>query len=157
MHFNILRGNWIVKVLQHPFNLVKNSSTVLRLNYHQMGLGGDNSWGARPHPEFTLYSNNTYTYQFRLLPVTNLPQAMDMSKVSFSELSTVTVPNLIGANQSVTDSIIIANGLSVGNKTKSSECNNSDRLCYKSDAGSRGRKLSKGTAVNLVISTGSDR
>ena len=84
---------------KHPYDLVKNSSTVLRLNYHQMGLGGDNSWGARPHPEFTLYSNKVYTYQFRLLPVPNLQQAMDLSKVSFSELSTVTVPHLIGSHQ----------------------------------------------------------
>jgi beta-galactosidase len=80
-------------IRKHPFDLVKNISTVLRLNYHQMGVGGDNSWGARTHPEFTLYSNKIYAYRFRLLPVTNLQQAMDLSKVSFSELSIVTVPN----------------------------------------------------------------
>jgi beta-galactosidase len=143
------------KGLQHPFNLVKNSFPVLRLNYHQMGLGGDNSWGALPHPEFTLYSNNTYSYQYRLLPITNLPQAMDMSKVSFSELSTVTVPSLIGANQSVTDSIIIANGLTVGNKTKSSSAT-IPKDCVISQMPEAGAKAIKGTAVNIVLSTGPD-
>jgi hypothetical protein len=143
------------KGTQHPFNLVKNTSTVLRLNYHQMGLGGDNSWGARPHPEFTLYSNKTYTYQYRILPVTKVQQAMDMSRVSYSELSTVTVPSLIGANQSVTDSIIIANGLTVGNKTKSSSATIPVDYVI-SQIPEAGTKVIKGTAVNLVVSTGTD-
>jgi beta-galactosidase len=143
------------KGTQHPFNLVKNSSTVLRLNYHQMGLGGDNSWGARPHPEFTLYSNKTYTYQYRIVPVTSVQQAMNMSRVSYSELSTVTVPSLIGANQSVTDSIIIANGLIVGNKTKSTSSTIPvDHII--SQIPEAGTKVIKGTAVNLVVSTGTD-
>jgi len=143
------------KGTQHPFNLVKNSSTVLRLNYHQMGLGGDNSWGARPHPEFTLYSNNTYTYQFRIVPVSSSQQVMDASKVSFSELSTITDPNLIGANQAVTDSIIIANGLSVGNKTKASSATIPKDYVI-SQMPEAGAKAINGTAVNIVISTGSD-
>lgn len=143
------------KGTQHPFNLVKNTSTVLRLNYHQMGLGGDNSWGARPHPEFTLYSNKTYTYQYRIVPVTSVQQAMDMSRVSFSELSTVIVPSLIGANQSVTDSIIIANGLTVGNKTKSTSATIPVDYVI-SQIPEAGTKVIKGTAVNLVVSTGTD-
>jgi len=143
------------KGTQHPFNLVKNSSTVLRLNYHQMGLGGDNSWGARPHPEFTLYSNKAYTYQFRLLPITNVQQAMDMSKVSFSELSTVIVPNLIGSLQSVTDSILITYGLSIGNATRMmSTTIPIDHVI--SQMPEAGAKVPVGTAVNLVISSGKE-
>ena len=62
---------------------MKNSFTVLRLNYHQMGLGGQNSWGAKPRPEFTLYPNQVYTYRFRILPITNSQKAMDLSKFFF--------------------------------------------------------------------------
>jgi beta-galactosidase len=158
IEFNALRYTpWELdsKGTQHPFNLVKNSSTVLRLNYHQMGLGGDNSWGARPHPEFTLYSNKVYTYQFRLLPVTNLQQAMDMSKVSFSELSTVAVPNLIGSHLSVTDSILIACGLSMGSTTRmfSTTIPIDHVISQMPDAGV---KVPVGTAVNLVVSSGKD-
>ena len=143
------------KGTQHPFNLVKNSSTVLRLNYHQMGLGGDNSWGARPHPEFTLYANKVYTYQFRLLPVTNVQQAMDMSKVSFSELSTVTVPNLIGSHFSVTDSVLIADGLSPGSTTRMfSATIPLDHVI--SQMPEAGVKVLVGTAVNLVVSSGKE-
>lgn len=152
--FNALQYTpWELESKKHPYELVKNSSVVLRLNYHQMGVGGDNSWGARPHPEFTLYSNKAYTYQFRLLPVTSLQQAMDLSKVSFSELSTVTVPNLIGSHQSVTDSILISYGLSVGNITKTlSTTIPADHVI--SQMPEAGAKVPMGTAVNLVISTG---
>jgi beta-galactosidase len=138
---------------KHPYELVKNSSIVFRVSHHQMGMGGDDSWGARPHPEFTLSSNKTYTYQYRLLPVTSLQQAMDISKISFSELSTVTVPNLIGSHQSVTDSIILANGLSIGNKTKSlSTTIPKDQII--SQIPEAGTQALKGTAVNLVVSLG---
>jgi beta-galactosidase len=33
-----------------------------------MGVGGDNSWGARTHPEYTL-PDQPYRYQFRLIPL----------------------------------------------------------------------------------------
>jgi len=33
-----------------------------------MGGGGDNSWGARTHPEYRL-SDSAYSYTFRMVPV----------------------------------------------------------------------------------------
>ncbi len=39
----------------------------LNIDYRQMGVGGDNSWGARPHPEYTLDLKD-YSYSFRLVP-----------------------------------------------------------------------------------------
>ena len=40
----------------------------LNLDYRQMGVGGDNSWGARTHKEYTL-PDQPYRYQFRLSPI----------------------------------------------------------------------------------------
>ncbi len=40
---------------------------LLNLDWRQMGVGGDNSWGARPHEEYTL-EPRPYTYRFRLRP-----------------------------------------------------------------------------------------
>lgn len=60
---------WDLDSVDHPYKLTRNDDITLRLNYHQMGVGGDNSWGARPHPEFTLYANKTYSYSYRLLPI----------------------------------------------------------------------------------------
>lgn len=55
--------------VSHPYKLTKRDEITLRLNYKQMGLGGDNSWGARPHPEFTLDADQPYSYSYKLSPV----------------------------------------------------------------------------------------
>jgi beta-galactosidase len=31
-----------------------------------MGVGGDDSWGAKTHPEYTLYANRNYAFSFVL-------------------------------------------------------------------------------------------
>jgi len=48
----------------HQHLLPASNKTVVRVNYKQMGVGGDDSWGARPHPEYTLFANRTYAYAF---------------------------------------------------------------------------------------------
>jgi beta-galactosidase len=52
---------------RHWTDMPKRDIVMLNLDYRQMGVGGDNSWGARPHPEFTLTSQ-AYSYSFRLRP-----------------------------------------------------------------------------------------
>ncbi|MFC4306816.1 glycoside hydrolase family 2 TIM barrel-domain containing protein [Cohnella boryungensis] len=48
----------------HQHLLPEPSKTVVRVNYRQMGVGGDDSWGALVHPEYTLLANRTYSYSF---------------------------------------------------------------------------------------------
>jgi beta-galactosidase len=55
----------------HPYELERDSAIVLRVNHRQMGVGGDNSWGARPHAEYRLPSLETYTYRYRLIPLSD--------------------------------------------------------------------------------------
>lgn len=50
----------------HVYKLPQSGKTVLRINYRQMGVGGDDSWGAKTHPEYTLFANRTYAYRFSL-------------------------------------------------------------------------------------------
>ncbi|WP_058302275.1 glycoside hydrolase family 2 TIM barrel-domain containing protein [Gorillibacterium timonense] len=50
----------------HAYKLPVSSRTVVRVNDKQMGVGGDDSWGARTHPEFTLHANRTYVYEYTL-------------------------------------------------------------------------------------------
>lgn len=50
----------------HPYELPKRKEVFIHINYKQMGVGGDDSWGAKTHPDFTLYANRTYTYSFRI-------------------------------------------------------------------------------------------
>ncbi|MGC8612316.1 MAG: glycoside hydrolase family 2 TIM barrel-domain containing protein [Athalassotoga sp.] len=54
---------------KHPFELPERKEIFLHINYAQMGVGGDNSWGAKTHPDFTLYANRTYLYTFKFKPV----------------------------------------------------------------------------------------
>jgi beta-galactosidase len=51
----------------HPCELTRREEITLNLDYKQMGVGGDNSWGARTHPEYRLPSGN-YSYSIRLRP-----------------------------------------------------------------------------------------
>ncbi|MCI0489008.1 MAG: beta-galactosidase small subunit, partial [Blastocatellia bacterium] len=54
---------------KHPFEIVRSDDITVNLDYRQMGVGGDNSWGAQPHPEYRLPARE-YQYKFRLEPVT---------------------------------------------------------------------------------------
>jgi beta-galactosidase len=57
------------KAQRHPNELVPRDLVTLNLDYKQMGVGGDNSWGAQPHREYSL-PVQVYSYSFRLCPVT---------------------------------------------------------------------------------------
>ncbi|KGE19535.1 glycoside hydrolase family 2 TIM barrel-domain containing protein [Paenibacillus wynnii] len=50
----------------HIYKLPASNKTVVRVNYKQMGVGGDNSWGATTHPEFTLPADQTYGFRFTI-------------------------------------------------------------------------------------------
>jgi len=52
---------------KHIHELPRRDLVTVNLDYKQMGVGGDDSWGARPHPEYTLPAK-TYRYSFRLTP-----------------------------------------------------------------------------------------
>ena len=41
-------------------DLEKTENIVWRILYHQTGVGGDNTWGARPHAQYLLNGNTTY-------------------------------------------------------------------------------------------------
>jgi beta-galactosidase len=52
----------------HVNELPLGPNITVNLDYRQMGVGGDNSWGARTHKEYMLYSQ-PYCYRFRLTPL----------------------------------------------------------------------------------------
>jgi beta-galactosidase len=52
----------------HNYEVPHRDNVYLNLDWRQMGVGGDNSWGARTHPEFTLPGNQKYAYTFCLRP-----------------------------------------------------------------------------------------
>ena len=52
-----------------PWELKRNKDIVLRVDLHQMGLGGINSWGAEPLDAYRLFSRAEYSHKFRLAPI----------------------------------------------------------------------------------------
>ncbi|WP_305768405.1 glycoside hydrolase family 2 TIM barrel-domain containing protein [Candidatus Epulonipiscium viviparus] len=51
---------------QHHFKLPAVYDTFLRINHRQMGVGGDNSWGALVHEEYTIPSDEDIKYSFKI-------------------------------------------------------------------------------------------
>ncbi|MEV6119383.1 glycoside hydrolase family 2 TIM barrel-domain containing protein [Streptomyces sp. NPDC052077] len=65
---------------RHDYQLTPREEVVLRLNHRQMGVGGDDSWGAHTHDEFKLPADRDYSYTYRLRPVTDVAGATAASR-----------------------------------------------------------------------------
>ena len=67
----------------HSYLLPESDSVIWRLNYKQMGLGGDNSWGAKPLDKYQIPANQTYSYTYTLKPIStsDVDASMEESKV----------------------------------------------------------------------------
>ena len=52
---------------KHPNEIQKSEDITVNIDYRQMGVGGDDSWGAWPHEEFMLPPGD-YSYSFTLTP-----------------------------------------------------------------------------------------
>jgi beta-galactosidase len=54
----------------HSYKLARQPYVILNIDHRQMGVGGDNSWGARPRDWCTLWSQ-PYTYTYLLKPLSS--------------------------------------------------------------------------------------
>lgn len=61
---------------KHIYEPLNRGIITLNLDYKQMGVGGDNSWGALPHPQYRLPPKE-YNYRFRLTPVPADTESLD--------------------------------------------------------------------------------
>ncbi|WP_246072832.1 glycoside hydrolase family 2 TIM barrel-domain containing protein [Paenibacillus dokdonensis] len=53
-----------IEASDHAYKLPSSDKTIIRIMFKQMGVGGDDSWGAKPHPEHRLYANREYHFAF---------------------------------------------------------------------------------------------
>ena len=57
-----------IKKAEHPFEIPDRDYITVNIDYKQMGVGGDDSWGARTHPEYTMPAKE-YDYSFVMEPL----------------------------------------------------------------------------------------
>jgi beta-galactosidase len=65
---------------RHPVDLVERDFVELNVDLKQMGVGGDDSWGARPHPQYTLPAQD-YSFRFRLRPLSPGDDPMNLARL----------------------------------------------------------------------------
>ncbi len=51
---------------QHGSEIPQRNFTTLNIDHGQMGVGGDNSWGAKPHDQYLLFPDKVYSFRFKL-------------------------------------------------------------------------------------------
>jgi beta-galactosidase len=69
----------------HTIDLKEHDFVELNVDLKQMGVGGDDSWGARPHAQYILPAQN-YSFNFRLRPLSPDEDPMKLSKQIFHSL-----------------------------------------------------------------------
>jgi len=57
-----------VEQAAHPYELPRRGFNTVFVDYKLHGVGGDNSWGARTHPQYTLPGEQPYSLTFTLSP-----------------------------------------------------------------------------------------
>ncbi|PHS04845.1 MAG: hypothetical protein COA88_13175, partial [Kordia sp.] len=56
---------------KHGADIKLGETIQWNIDYLQMGIGGDTSWGRLVHPEYTIPANKKYSYSFTIKPKTN--------------------------------------------------------------------------------------
>ena len=72
-----------------PWDLKRDNDITLRVDLHQMGLGGINSWGAKPLDQYSLFPKQSYSHKFRISPIRGkLEDPTELANLGFKNLQT---------------------------------------------------------------------
>jgi len=66
----------------HTVDVKPHDFINLNIDLGQMGVGGDDSWGARIHPQYRLLENS-YEYSFRIRPIVREDDVLKLAKQRF--------------------------------------------------------------------------
>lgn len=71
----------IVPKQTHAYDITPRDFVEVSVDWKQQGVGGYNSWGSRPAPYATIYSDEEYDWSFTLIPISGEKEVIE--KVSF--------------------------------------------------------------------------
>jgi beta-galactosidase len=66
----------------HSINVKPRDFVNLNIDLKQMGVGGDDSWGAQTHKQYRLLNDN-YEYSFRIRPIVKDDDILKLAKLKF--------------------------------------------------------------------------
>jgi beta-galactosidase len=69
----------VIVVNRHINDVKPRDLTSVNIDYKQMGVGGDNSWGAWTHDQYRLTDKN-YSYSFRMRPIAEGDDPVKLTK-----------------------------------------------------------------------------
>ncbi|MFW6277515.1 MAG: glycoside hydrolase family 2 TIM barrel-domain containing protein, partial [Prolixibacteraceae bacterium] len=67
---------------KHTTDIKPRDLTSVNIDYKQMGVGGDNSWGAQTHEQYRL-TEKEYSYSFRMKGIGGEENPIELSRVGF--------------------------------------------------------------------------
>ncbi|MBI9064287.1 MAG: hypothetical protein JEZ14_20045, partial [Marinilabiliaceae bacterium] len=67
---------------KHGGSIQQGPVNTLFVDYAQIGVGGDNSWGARVHPEYCIPARN-YSYSFTIIPLSRKSDSSAVGRVIY--------------------------------------------------------------------------
>jgi beta-galactosidase len=73
----------VLRKQTHAADIVPRNFVEVCLDWRQQGVGGYDSWGSRPIPAATIYSDKEYRWAFTLAPVTSRKDIADMIRYDF--------------------------------------------------------------------------
>ncbi|NLU95959.1 glycoside hydrolase family 2 TIM barrel-domain containing protein [Chitinophaga sp. Ak27] len=82
LHFDMAQLDFDRRQNKHGHSILNDNGIWWDIDYLQQGVGGDNSWGAKPHPQYQLPCR-PYQYSFTLRRLTPGMNAVQQAKLSF--------------------------------------------------------------------------
>jgi len=139
----------------HYWQLKQDPNVIVHINAIQMGVGGDNSWGATPHDEFRVFPDKNYSLSFTLSPTNGSTDLMAHSKVEFASIPKIPVPDLTGLTEQEAISMIEQSGFVTGSMSKGF-CAGQDLLEVSNQVPGAGGEAIAGTRINYTICVGTN-
>jgi beta-galactosidase len=83
-HYNYANLNHVRGSQLHgAIDIKKENQIDWLIDFKQMGVGGDNSWGAKPHKKYTLpMDTSTYNLEYVLIPFSQKNQLEELARIN---------------------------------------------------------------------------